>query len=310
VVIRRAGYEDIESGVRVLKAVEPQIVFSVDGYQHSWKVTPEEARRAWWCAEVDGEVVAWATCGLMVETAEPGVGWLSVAVDPKHRKRGYGSGLIHAAEEHAHEIGVVRLAVWSRGDDASASFAQNRGYERTGSAEWLVVDPRTIERPVPPDGVALQPFAELADEPRRIFDVDVAAMLDEPSDVHFDAIGYEYWLERFWRHPLLDHDASMGVLVGGTVACITLLHTDRASGKALNNGTATLREHRGRGLATLAKQASLARAAELGCTAAYTGNNADNAPMLAVNRKLGYRTCSTEISWSKALATSTPPSAG
>jgi len=300
-VIRRAGYDDIESGVRVLTAAQPEIVFSVEGYRHSWNTTLEESQRMWWCAEDGGTIVGWATCGLMTETAEPGVGWLGVTVAPDHRNRGHGSELADAGERHAREIGVLRLVAWSKGD--SETFVRNRGFEQTGAADWLVVDPRTIERPVPPSGVELRSFAELADDPRRIYDVDVAAMLDEPSDVHFDAIGYEYWLERFWRHPLLDHDASMGVLVEGSVVCITLLQTDRPTGRALNNGTATLREHRARGLATLAKQASLARAAELGCNAVYTGNNAENTPMLAVNRKLGYRACSTEISWSKSLAT-------
>jgi GNAT superfamily N-acetyltransferase len=269
-VIRRATYDDIESGVRVLTATEPQIVLSVESYRHSWDVTPAEAHRAWWCAQTDDTVVGWASCGLMVETSEPGVGWLGVAVDPGHRSSGYGTALLDAAELHACEIGVARLVVWSRGDDATTSFARGRGYVQTGSAEWLVVDPRTIETPIPPKDVELRAFTELADDPSRIYDVDVAAMLDEPGDTHFDAVEYDYWLDRFWRQPLLDHDASMAVLVDGTVVSITRLHTDRASGRALNNGTATLREHRGRGLAMLAKQASLVRAAELGCTAAYT----------------------------------------
>jgi len=301
-VVREATLDDIAAGVRVLTAAEPETLFSPEGYRHSWTVTPAEACRTWWCAEAGGAIVGWATCGLMVETAEPRVGWLGLAVQPEYRNSGFGSALYEAAEHHARVIGAARLVVWSRGDDASTTFARKRGYEQTGSAELLVVDPREIGPPAPPAGVELRSFAELAHDPRPVYDVDAAAMSDEPGDTHFDAVEYDYWLDRFWRQPLLDHDASMAVLVEGVVVCITLLLTDPPSGRALNNGTATLREHRGRGLATLAKQASLTRAAELGCTAAYTGNNADNAPMLAINRKLGYRRCATECSWSKPLA--------
>ena len=93
----------------------------------------------------------------------------------------------------------------------------------------------------------------------------------------------------------------MVVLVGGEAVTATMLITERASGRGENNGTGTLPEHRGRGLALLAKQASLVRAAELGCTTVYTRNDAINAPMLAINRRLGYRLNSLEYTWGKTL---------
>ena len=58
---------------------------------------------------------------------------------------------------------------------------------------------------------------------------------------------------------------------------------------------------RGRGFALLAKRASLVRAAELGCTTVYTRNDATNAPLLAINRRLGYRLSSLEYAWGKTL---------
>ncbi|GAA2712775.1 hypothetical protein GCM10010429_30680 [Micromonospora olivasterospora] len=52
--------------------------------------------------------------------------------------------------------------------------------------------------------------------------------------------------------------------------------------------TATVPEHRGRGLARLAKTVALHRAAAGGVRVAYTSNDAANAPMLAINEALGY----------------------
>jgi RimJ/RimL family protein N-acetyltransferase len=43
------------------------------------------------------------------------------------------------------------------------------------------------------------------------------------------------------------------------------------------------------------------RAAELGCTTVYTRNDATNEPMLAINRRLGYRLNSLEYTWGKTL---------
>src|SRR5262249_4087756 len=158
--------------------------------------------------------------------------------------------------------------------------------------------------PEPPAGIEIKPFGAFADDPRDLYEVDSVAMLDEPGEVTLDAIDYDGWLERWWRLPLVDMHASMAVIVDGAAASMTWLHTDRERGRAANNGTGTLPEYRGRGLALLAKQASLARVAELGVTKVYTGNDTTNTPMLAINQRLGYRPCSTMSTWTKEYVTS------
>ena len=301
-VLRPATIDDSGAAARLLATVNPEMLSSTDALRHTWQTSAPEARRAAWCVEDGTELIGWAIAALMVETLEPGVGWIGVSVHPERRGVGLGSALLAAAELHAREIGVRRTLSYSRGDAGSASFARSKGFEQTSSAEILVCDPRAVEPPVAPEGVELRPFRAFADDPSPIFHVDTTSMLDEPGDARFDALTYDYWLDRFLGNPLLDHDASTVVLVDGAPATITMLMLDRSSGRGQNNGTGTLPAFRGRGLATLAKRASLVRAAELGCTAVYTGNNAENAPMLAINRKLGYRLCATELSWAKTLA--------
>ena len=238
----------------------------------------------------------------MVETSEPGVGWIHVDVHPDHRTGGLGTALLEVAEAHASEIGVTKLLGHARSDEATRAFAIAHSYTQTGFAEILSIDPGTIEAPIPPNGVELRAYSTFVDDPTPIHHVDATAFLDEPGEANFDVMPYDYWLQRFFRHPSLAHEACMVVLVDGVAVATTMLHIDPSSGRGMNNGTGTLPEYRGRGLATLAKRASLACAAELGCTVVYTGNDATNAPMLAINRKLGYRPWTTELSWSKALA--------
>ena len=56
----------------------------------------------------------------------------------------------------------------------------------------------------------------------------------------------------------------------------------------MNWMTGTRRAYRGRGLALAVKLASIEWAAANGITRMLTFNDATNAPMLAVNRRLGY----------------------
>jgi RimJ/RimL family protein N-acetyltransferase len=51
----------------------------------------------------------------------------------------------------------------------------------------------------------------------------------------------------------------------------------------------TCRDRRGRGFATLAKVESMCRAASLGIRRIVTENDRGNAPMLAINDRLGFR---------------------
>jgi GNAT superfamily N-acetyltransferase len=299
-VIREASIDDAPAAAELLALVNPEFVTTADGTRHDMTTSPPEALRRWWCAEDDGQLVGWSSAGLVVETSEPGAAWIRVIVNPAYRKRGLGGELLSVAERHAASIGAIRLHAWSRGDDATATFARSRGYAQTSSNDTLVVDPRTVAPPGQQAGVELLPFTAFEHDPSPIHHVDTVSVLDEPGELTFDELPLDLWLDNFWGHPLLDREASAVALVDGVPATVTFLQTNRDAGRGTNNGTGTLPDYRGRGLATLAKRASLSRAAELGITAVYTGNDVTNAPMQAINRKLGYAACSTMLSWAKS----------
>jgi RimJ/RimL family protein N-acetyltransferase len=63
--------------------------------------------------------------------------------------------------------------------------------------------------------------------------------------------------------------------------------------------TGTLRDYRGRGLALLAKRATLVNAAARGVELVSTENDEKNAPMLRVNEKLGYQLVGSTLMWSR-----------
>jgi GNAT superfamily N-acetyltransferase len=59
--------------------------------------------------------------------------------------------------------------------------------------------------------------------------------------------------------------------------------------------TAVRRAWRGRGLARILKEATIGWAIANGLTALETGNDVDNAPMRAVNLRLGYQPLPDEV---------------
>ena len=88
----------------------------------------------------------------------------------------------------------------------------------------------------------------------------------------------------------------MAVADDGVVGT-SFLFADRGGGLAANGGTGVMRAYRGKGLGLLMKQHSLAWAAAAGITRVMTQNDTTNAPMLAINARLGYQPFSVGHAW-------------
>jgi len=68
--------------------------------------------------------------GVVVATNDTRKGWINrLAIDPDHRRKGYGAQLIHAAEAALHEIGLkVIAALIEDYNDASLALFKREGY--------------------------------------------------------------------------------------------------------------------------------------------------------------------------------------
>jgi GNAT superfamily N-acetyltransferase len=118
--------------------------------------------------------------------------------------------------------------------------------------------------------------------------VDLEATLDLPATEPIDDIPYDEWVEHVLEHPLFTTDGSFVAMADGVAAAVSLLTFDAESGRTHNMFTGTLRAYRGRGLGRAVKLASINWAAAQGATSMSTYNDETNAPMLAINRRLGY----------------------
>lgn len=242
-------------------------------------------------AESNGDLVGWVSAYQNVMTSEPGFGEISLLhVHPDHRCQGAGSALFTAVRQHLAQIGVRRVRTWAL--TQSLSFARRHGFTPGRELRYSALDLRLA--PPPPsvhDGVQLVALRDLDD--RRLYEAHLAAGADEPGDVTLDAMSYETWRYEIWDDLGLDKNASTAALVGPKVVAFSLVKRD--GDRMWSDLTATVPQHRGRGLARLVKSAALRHAAALGVTLAYTSTDESNLAMLAVNTHLGYRPVATQV---------------
>ncbi|MEU7552692.1 GNAT family N-acetyltransferase [Streptomyces sp. NPDC044571] len=303
--LHRGDPPDVQSVVRVRRAALPFMITTSAGVAFELdSAHPAKRYRILLAEDADGRVVGTAQVGIAHEALQPGRAFVNAYVDPAHRGLGAGTALLRAAEEYLLAQGAVQVYAWVLDEPAHRAFAARHGYRPSRSAHFLRLDLADAALPpypadLPP-GVELRSGSAFAADPRPLYEADAAVSADEPGDVPVVLDDYAHWLRSTWDDPQFDKDLTTVVLVDGAVAAFAAARTDGATryGSAM---TGTLEAFRGRGLARLAKTVSLHRARAAGYTEAFTGNDAGNGPMLAVNRKFGYAICATETRYTKAL---------
>ena len=265
-------------------------VVTPPGLIHWLEEQPERAALRAWVAEENGESVAFANAQLRWALAEPGIGRLWVGVLPAHRRRGLGASLYDLAEAHLRGLNAHRLeSTIRKADDEAQAFAERRGYRETRHKQnWALDVPTSSSLRTPPEGVSVVPLADVLDRERELFELYDLAERGMPDD-HVHSMEFEDWRKETLGNPELDVELSAVVLVDGRPASFALLISDREGRRADNEMTGTHLEFRRRGLARLAKEATIAWAAEAGIRTISTSNDTTNADMLALNDHLGYR---------------------
>lgn len=251
----------------------------------------------------DGEaIVAYAEAEFDWTAKRDDIGTLYVVVEPDRRRRGLGSALFDRASAHLLAHGARELRTWSfpEGD----AFLEQRGFRRTREERVSAVDPRTVDTSrldEPPPNVLVVGLREVEHRLLEVHAVYAEAAADMPADHAETNIPYGEWLAETVADPDLTHEGSFVVLVDDRVAALSWLKVDPRHGLAEHDLTGTARAFRRRGLARLAKLAVLRWAAANGVTRVSTGNDAENAGMLAINDELGFRPLSVETEWVKPL---------
>ncbi|WP_019588449.1 GNAT family N-acetyltransferase [Deinococcus apachensis] len=229
----------------------------------------------------------------------PGFLHASVFVHPEARGRGIGRLLWAVLEEAAREVGAAGLvADVLDTDPASIAWAGRRGFRQHAHRFASELDLKAFdETPHLPALARAEAQGVMFTDLRGADDATVERYLGFVADRATetpDLAGHPRWpLSQVHALLHLDHDPRPDWLilaVGpegewlGTTAMV------RYRDLAYNELTATHPQARGRGLALPLKLHAIRRAREAGLTVMRTNNHSSNAPMLAVNRRLGFQT--------------------
>ena len=251
-----------------------------------------------WVATSGGEIVGWAETTLHLQAPRRDVRRAWAAVRPDHQRRGLGDRLFRIAEARALAGKPRMIRSWTTADRPDAiRFLHRRGFERVGTARQWALDPAAVdlsdlprlEREAAAAGYRVAPLRQVLGRPEELFRTFHAAAMDAPSDIESGGVTFEEWRRLSLGDPLLDLDGSVVVLAGERPVALAWLSVDRERGLAGNAMTGTLREHRHRGLARLAKLATVRWAVAHGIQQVATGSDSTNHDMLALNEHLGYR---------------------
>jgi GNAT superfamily N-acetyltransferase len=294
--IRTARPEDAVGIARVWAAAMPQLVKTARGIEAELR---NSRQRVVLIAVENSEVVGFGNVFLPAPDEQAPRVRIAVQVPPASRRRGIGGALADRISAQAAEAGAAKLLVVVGDDDESKAFATRRGFTIDRRMSHSRADLSAVPAPAPPpDGLRVTDLEQV--DPEQLWRAVAAVAEGDPSGLSF-APPYDEWLATDWNHPDLRRDLSAAVLDGDTVLSFVVTTADPQRRVIWSNLTGTIPQARGRGLAKVVKSAALARARDAGFAQAYTGNDAANAPMLAVNAWLGYTESSAAWTAEKAL---------
>jgi GNAT superfamily N-acetyltransferase len=241
-------------------------------------------------AFLDGEL---AGSGVAGRSDMAGQGFVAPRVLPAARRCGVGTQLLRALALHVEAMGFGRAGSGVE-DAGSLAFAERSGFREVGRQVEQV---RVVgEHEAPPealDGIELVSLGDRSELRTRTYhELALQAFEDMPTPVPIE-ISLEDW-EREW---ITWPEGSFAALAGDEiVGCAGLIRDDDRPDRAENSLTAVRRDWRGRGVARMLKQTTIAWASANGLHEIYTWTQTGNEGMRTVNEKLGYTTRDVSIS--------------
>ena len=294
----------------------PHLWETVAEWERSDARRPETEVRLRLCAADPGTDTAVAYLGIVDRGTSAyrkiGVCTFGLWVDQDWRRQGIGGALYERAEAFAQERGAKRIETQFRlfrPDEPAVRFFESRGFVETDREVPALLDLTTFD-PAPhvrpsPEGLRLRTLAEAGDTEenrRRLWALDCAVHTDVPSHGGLPEMPpFEQWVREL-EGPEWDPSACiMAEDESGTWVGVSVLGFTEGTNVGHTYITGVLREWRGRGVATALKLRAIQAAQDRQCSLILTENHEDNAPMRAVNRRLGFVADAPGVTYSKEI---------
>jgi GNAT superfamily N-acetyltransferase len=229
--------------------------------------------------------------------------WINILVDPPSQGRGIGGSIYERLTRELKKLNAVAAWAGSKEDLPKLTvFYQRRGFAEKMKA-WesrLNVPTMDLEKfrdyseKVFQQGITITNLAaerqKDQDSLKKLHELVQLVSADMPSTAPFTPISYEQWEAFELKNPSLLPEGYMIAKEGSKyVGLSTVWRLDQEPRGLVQGNTGVRREYRGRGIAVALKLKVIDFARRNGYEKMKTWNASNNAPMLAVNAKLGFK---------------------
>jgi ribosomal protein S18 acetylase RimI-like enzyme len=292
---------DLPGIIRVLNACDPDHPTSLDSLRSNFlDTTPGRIQRRLVVMDEKEAVTGYSVTVHVAEAPEHHF-YVWLGVQPSQRGQGLGSALWNLSLVYLQEQGATRVSSEVLDTDpASLGFAERRGFKIDRQHFYSVLDLATFdETPYLPDIAALEEqnirFCSLANFPdtpetrRKFYELNLAVVMDIPGeDWNFE--NYPGFFEkRILGSPRFKREGQLLAVDGDALVGFAAVSLFSESQSAYNATTGVIRAYRGRGIALALKVLSARYARQHGEQTLRTDNDSLNAPILAINRRMGYQ---------------------
>ena len=242
----------------------------------------------------------------------PDVCSFGIWVARDHENRGLGSALYEKAVEFARLRQAKRLKTFVHlfePDEPGARFLLKRGFTEVDREVPVMLNLMTFAREQftspQPTGIRFFSYADAgdSDENRRKLHILMTKLdRDIPThDVHPEPPAFEQWVKDLDTPEWDNHALALAASDKGDWIGMSQLGFQEHTNIAWTFLTGVLPEYRGLGIAYALKLRAIDAAIARGCPLILTENHEDNAPMRAINKKLGFVPDAPGVSYSKDL---------
>jgi GNAT superfamily N-acetyltransferase len=226
-------------------------------------------------------------CGF-VDVSQDAVARAHVLVVPEARRRGIGTAILVAVSGRARANGRTHLeGELSASDEESLRFFRQRGFEKVGGEQAVVLDLTTAPAAAaaPPAGIRVVSRADMPEVVEGMYEVACEAEPDIPGGGAVRP--FDVWLSTEIERPSLRPELTFVALAGDEVVGYAIL--DSLGDEHWHRLTAVKRAWRGCGIAKALKLAQIDAARRSGIERLVTTNEERNVAMRTINETLGYR---------------------
>jgi mycothiol synthase len=292
--IRRAtaSERDLAAIVAVVNVVTPERGTDLDELRWSKRTYPGGVR---FLAETpDGRAVGTASVGrIYVFPPEYEGYWSDIAVLPEVRRRGLGGALLTAVSDVARADAKTTLHVpASEARPDGIAFLTRRGFTEHDRSKSVRLELRDLHLPpvASPEGVRLVTLRQRPDLVPAIHALAVEVIPDIPGETMAAGDLAEFRARDIDRPGVPPDGFVIALDEGGEVLGYANVLIDPGRPTVGYHALTAVRDAaRGRGIGAALKRAVIDWAVAAGLEALEADNDEVNAPMRAINRRLGYR---------------------